>query len=429
VRFKAALGGTDTNPVRARSIDPSRLRREAAWLAAAVVTMSVAAAWAWTWNAAHHDFGIEAWASLSALLHGRVGAFLSAAPAYGPSLLLRAPFALPASLLGAHIELVYRLAALPCLLALGLLGVWLAVDLRRAGGRLLPALAGVVLCAANPITYRVLELGHPEELLGAALCVIAVLLAQRGRINWAAVALGLAVANKEWALLAAGPVLLAAPSGRLRIAAISATIAVALLAPIAFAGPVNATATSGRLGAATGTIFNPWQIFWFFARHGDWNPHAGLLIPRSFRLPPAWLGDRAHVLIVASSLPLTLAALWRRASRGDALLLLALLLLVRCWLDPWDVVYYPLPFIVALAAWELSVARRFPLAAALATVAVVLDFWYLPPYLSQDALALSFIVPSTAALAVMAARLYGLRAPRPAFAGSRELRRAPAVPS
>ena len=398
-------------------------------LTAVAVAVSVAAVWAWSWNAAGNDFGTEAWSSLSALLHGHISAFLAGAPAYGPSLILRAPFALPASLLGAHIELIYRLAALPCLLALGLLGVWLAIDLRRAGGRMAAAVGGVALCAANPITYRALQLGHPEELLGAALCVVAVLLAQRGRINWAAVALGLAVANKEWALLAVGPVLVAAPSGYLRIVAISGVIAAALLAPIILYTPLNATHTGGRLGIPSGAIFYPWQIFWFFARHGDWNPHAGIYIPRSFRLPPAWLGDRAHPLIVASALPLTWAAIRRRTSRGDALLLLALLLLVRCWLDPWDVVYYPLPFIVALAAWELSVERRFPLAATLATVAVVLDFWYLPPYLSQDALALSFIVPSTAALAVMAARVYGLRVARPAFAAARELRRAPAVPS
>ena len=415
--------------MRARSIDRSRLRREAALLSAAVVAVSLAAVWGFSWNAANNDFGTEAWTSLSALLHGHINVFLADAPAYGPSLLLRAPFALPASLLGAHIELIYRLAALPCLLALGLLGVWLAIDLRRAGGRMAAALAGVALCAANPITYRALQLGHPEELLGAALCVAAVLLAQRGRINWAALALGLAVANKEWALLAVGPVLVAAPSGRFRIVAISGAVAAALLLPIILAMPVSATGTSGRLAVPSGPIFYPWQIFWLFARHGDWNPHAGIYIPRGFRLPPSWLGNRAHPLIVASALPLTWAAFRRHTTRGDALLLLALLLLVRCWLDPWDVVYYPLPFITALAAWELSVVRRFPLAAVLATAAVVLDFWCLPPYLSQDALAWAFIVPSTLALAVMAVRVYSLRAMRPALAGAGGLRRAPAAPS
>ena len=69
------------------------------------------------------------------------------------------------------------------------------------------------LCVANPLTLRALEIGHPEELLGAVLCVAAVLLAARDRPLWAGLLLGLAIANKQWALLAVGPVLLALPDG------------------------------------------------------------------------------------------------------------------------------------------------------------------------------------------------------------------------
>ena len=72
-----------------------------------------------------------------------------------------------------------------------------------------------------------------------------------------------------------------------------------------------------------------------------------------YRTAPAWVGIVSHPLIVAVSLPLTALA-WRRARRGqsDALLLLALLLLLRCVLDTWDTVYYPIPFVLALLAWE-----------------------------------------------------------------------------
>ena len=38
----------------------------------------------------------------------------------------------------------------------------------------------------------------------------------------------------------------------------------------------------------------------------------------------------------------------------DALALLTLLLLLRCLLDTWDTSYYPLPFILALLAWEVA---------------------------------------------------------------------------
>ena len=53
------------------------------------------------------------------------------------------------------------------------------------------------------------------------------------------------------------------------------------------------------------------------------------------------------------------------------LLLLALLLLLRCVLDPWNVVYYELPFLLALLCWEALCRPERPpvlaLAASLAT--------------------------------------------------------------
>ena len=42
---------------------------------------------------------------------------------------------------------------------------------------------------------RALEIGHPEELVGGALCVGALLAAARDRATLAAVLLGLALAN------------------------------------------------------------------------------------------------------------------------------------------------------------------------------------------------------------------------------------------
>jgi hypothetical protein len=420
--------------VTGRRRDPLRTdartsRREIAALSAFALAAVFTMVWGWSVNARLNDYGNEAAASFDALLHGHIGAFLQTAPTYGASLLLRAPFGLPGSLAGGNALLIYRLGALPCLLAIAALGVWLARDLRRAGGGLLAASAAVVLCAANPITYRVLQIGHPEELLGGALCVAAVLLAQRGRSNWAALALGLAIANKQWALLAVGPVLVALPAHRLRTLCIAGAVAVTLVAPILLSSP---TLTSGvtRLSVTdTGVTFDPWQAFWFFGTRGHWLPAMAPYIPRGFRLPPDWLAGRAHTLIVWLSLPLTLLAIRRRTQPFDALLLLALLLLLRCWLDPWDNVYYPLAFIFALLAWEITTARRLPLAAATATAATWLIFWYLPAHIGIDAQAISFLVPATFTLAAMAAVVYRLR---PLHHGARRtplLSRAPAVPS
>ena len=99
---------------------------------------------------------------------------------------------------------VFRAVGMPCLLAGVALGAVLAASLlaRRAGRGTVATV--VCLCAVNPITLRALDIGHPEELLGAALCAGAVLAALRGRSTLAGVLLGLALTNKAWALLAVG---------------------------------------------------------------------------------------------------------------------------------------------------------------------------------------------------------------------------------
>lgn len=388
-----------------------------AWTAAAVAA-SVAMAWGWSWAVLGNDYSQEAAGPLAALLHGHLGTFFSTAPSYGPSLLLRAPFALPGSLAGGSALLIYRLAALPCLLALAGLGVWLAQTLRRAGGSLAGALVALALCAANPITYRVLQLGHPEELMGAALCTGAVLVALRGRPLWAGLALGLAIANKQWALLAIGPVFVALPRGRWRALALAGAIAVAMEAPMLLSSPTVTSGTSRLVVSDTGGIFNPQQIFWFLGSRIHWVAAMGFSVSPSSRVAPAWLGGRAHLLIVWLGLPATLLALWRRTRHEDALLLLAMLMLVRCWLDPWDVIYYPLPFIVALAAWEATVPRRAPILAVVATAITWLDFQYLPRHVGLDAQAIAFLAPSTLALVALALALYRPRLRREALAGA-----------
>ena len=118
---------------------------------------------------------------------------------------------------------------------------------------------------ANPITLSALEFGHPEELLGACLCVAAVLLASRGRSVWAGALLGLAIANKEWALLAAGPVLLALPARRrLPCLASAGAVAAAVLGPLVVVGSSCIRRGDPRAcRGARGVIFQPWQVWWF----------------------------------------------------------------------------------------------------------------------------------------------------------------------
>src|SRR4051794_25439759 len=176
------------------------------------------------------DYPMDAGPAISALARGDVHAFVSTPVQMGPlSILLRAPFA---ALAGPDSIWAYRLGALVCLLALVGLGGLVA---RRAGAG--AGLLAATLLIANPVTYEALHLGHPEELLGAALCVAAVLLAAERPVA-AAVALGAALATKQWALIAIAPVLLAAPHhARVRVAAIAAGTAAAVIVPVALADP------------------------------------------------------------------------------------------------------------------------------------------------------------------------------------------------
>ena len=403
---------------RRRALDPALV-----W-AALAVGLSFAFVWGWSWAVHANDYALEAAAPMTALLHGHFGTFFSSAPSYGPSLLLRAPFALPGSLAGGTALLVYRLGALPCLLALAGLGVWLARTMRRAGGSLVGGTLALALCAANPITYRALTLGHPEEMLGAALCTGAVLLAIRGRPLWAGLALGVAIANKQWALLAIGPVFIALPHGRWRALLLAGAVAGALEAPMLLSLPSLTTDTTRIVVSDTGAIFHPQQIFWFLGSRIHLTASMLGVVAHGMRQAPPWLGGRAHLLIVWLGLPATWLAVRRRTRSEEALLLLAMLLLLRCWLDPWNVVYYPLPFIVALAAWETTVALRAPLLAIFATAATWLDFQYLPDRLSPDSLALSFLVPATLALIALALALYRPRVPRSTLGAALSRRRA-----
>ncbi|MEA2298271.1 MAG: alpha,6-mannosyltransferase [Solirubrobacteraceae bacterium] len=377
-------------------------------------------AWLGLYGFAWTDYDFEAAPAFAALTHGHLTRFLQLLPAYGGSLELRAPFALLPGLFGGGELAVYRLVAIPCLLAGAVLGVWLVARMRTAGHSRLSRAVALGLCVANPITIRTLEIGHPEELLGAVLCVAAVLLAAGRRPLWAGLLLGLAIANKQWALLAVGPVLLAFPptlprpaaavartaGDRPRLAAmvVAATVAAVFFLPIL---GVHAGAQSpARLAVTqTGVLFHPEQVFWFAGQTGHVvRTEFGVLLP-GYRTPPAWLGGLAHPLIVALALPLGLLA-WRRRRPDrhleDALLLLALLFLLRCALDPWDNVYYPFPFLIALLAWEALTRRRPPVLALAASGAAWGMFVWLAHHAAADlrsAIFLALVLPATAGLA------------------------------
>jgi hypothetical protein len=82
------------------------------------------------------------------------------------------------------------------------------------------------------------------------------------------------------------------------------------------------------------------------------------------------------------------------------LLLLALMLALRCMLDPWDISYYWLPFLLALLAWEVVATERAPVASVAATLGVAFTLQNSFAFDTQAALFLAVGLPSLIALAV-----------------------------
>jgi hypothetical protein len=278
-------------------------------------------------------------------MDGDVHGFLAHLPGYGGFTLLTGPLAL----LGGSETAVLRLVALPGLAALAFLAVALARRARR------PALV-IALVAGAPLALRALQAGHPEELLAAAAAVGGVLLAREDRTTAAALLLVGAVAAKQWAVLAIGPAVLAASRDQLRLALIAGAGAAAVIGAQMLTHPIAASTMT-----STGDQFHPHQIWW----------PLGVDAGRGVRTSPEWLRPITHPLIVALAIPLTALA-WRR--RSDPLALLALLLLLRCALDPWNLVYYQLPLAIALVAWEVEADREWPILALAVNAAAWLSF-------------------------------------------------------
>jgi Glycosyltransferase family 87 len=355
------------------------------------------------------DWARQAYPAVSALAHGDVGRFLALQPVYGSfAALVEAPFVALSLVLGGGQLEAYRLALLPCLFALSLLALSLTRSLHGRGAA--PAACAVVsaFVVLNPAARAAIVYGHPEELLCSALALGAVLAAARG-LRWrSALLLGLAVATKQWALIALAPVLIASrPGSRVRVGLAAAAIAAALLAPLALASPQQFGTNARRAQGATLNA-SRFSVWWpaskseaRIVRVGEETRTVTL-----HRLPGRLTG-LARPAAVALSLALALAA-WgrRRRTADDALALLALALLLRCILDPNDNEYYHLPVLVSLIAWESRRRLGLPLLAPLAAVALWASFTQ--PLLAHAALDNAVYLGFAAALAsVLAAWLYG----------------------
>ncbi|MBA3301001.1 MAG: DUF2029 domain-containing protein [Thermoleophilaceae bacterium] len=319
------------------------------------------------------DYESDAQPAIDALAEGRFGDFLSLQPLMGSfSILVRAPLA---ALAGGDEALRYGLGVLPCLLAAGALGLALARAMGERGLSRPAQAVTAVICVVNPLTLDAIQLGHPEEILGAALSVGAVLAAIRKQVLAAALLLGLAVATKQWAVLVILPVIIAAPAGRrVKLAVIAGALTAILTLPLAL-GNSESFGRNVTLAGNTWTEVRAASAWWPVAERVPRRVFDGVdhTILDERRLPLI-VGRISHPLIVL--LGAALALLWwrRKGDPADALALLALVMLLRAILDPVNASYYLVPFLLSLAGWEALAARRVPVATVIATACSFFTF-------------------------------------------------------
>jgi hypothetical protein len=324
------------------------------------------------------DYRADAGPAVAALAHGDFAGYVGARSQMGPlTLLARAPIAsvAPSTLWQ------YRLGALLCLLAL----VAFVVMLAPRAGAIGAAVLGGALLVGGP-TFEAWRLGHPEMFAEAAFAVGAVLLAPR-RPGLAGLALGAALATKQTGLIAVAPALLAAPAGtRRRLAAIAGGVATALILPGAIAAPHAFVAAMRHpaFGLAALRTGNPWLAVA--------DIHHIKAVSVDAYVVPGWLRSVAHPAIALLTVGGGLLVLARRRTRVEPLALLALLWLVRCALDPWNHGYYHLPFLAALAAWEIVRRGRAPWLAAASSAWLAVAFRL--PLQSADIAYLAWAVPA-----------------------------------
>ena len=335
----------------------------------------------------------------------------------GPlSLILRAPGVTFTRLLGGGDVESYDAGAFICVALAAVLGVGLALG--RPLGRLshlpmVPMLLAVLLIVLNPATVAAVGFGHPEEVLTGALTVGAVALATRNRTLMAAIALGLALASKQWAILAVAPTILAVPTtSRVRVATVAGVTAAIFTLPFLVGNPDGFLTTLRHASNPDpGNVATP--ASWWFVVSKSLHLH--------FRLPPgypsdltvyslpAWIVHGSHAFIVV--LTAGLAVLIHRATRGQAnpLIVLAIVFLLRCVLDPGNFVYYGVPLVLALLAWEtLGAGRSLPVATLLTCTAIWCSFDVMLPHASAPATGFAYIGWTTVLL------LYLIRQLRPA---------------
>jgi len=365
------------------------------------------------------DYEADAGPAFEALSAGRWREFFGSDALMGPfALLARVPFVLAANLGDAGMLDRYRWGAVGCLLASVVLAFVIVRLMRRAGQPAWACAIAAVLLVANPLVVKALQFGHPEEVLGAALCAGA-MLAAMGRMGiMAAILFALALTTKQWALVIVGPMVLAAlvyGLPRRRFAVALALTGAAVAGPFVLSDPGSYLDAQNRAGSIPVTSWQPASPYsvWYPvtpAKDVRIRPVDGESVVRVRPVPP-FVAAVAKKAIVLAALLLAIPLLWRhrRLSAADPLLFLAFVLLLRCMLDPFNNPYYHLPFLAAFLAWESLTVRGAPLVGLGVSFAFLLQtglaesLTSVAPYTTHCVTYLAWSLPL---LAFMAVHLY-----------------------
>ena len=331
---------------------------------AAVVAVVLASAAMAAVAAPHDDYIYDGGPALRAVLDGDTSAFYAE---MGPvSLLLRAPFVAAGQMWTDDIKTEYRLGTFPCLLALGLVALLLV---RRMPGPRSPVLRAAVvgLLMANPIVFRAVDFGHPEDVLALAFLIAAGLAALDRRTVAALALVVLAGASKQWGFLALPLVMVAVGYDQMRrVVLVAAGVVTAVVVPLLLLDPsafvrANEILFTIREG---GTVF-PANVWWPFT-----DTDLAFEARRGVEMHelPRWLAHLAHPLVGVVALAVALVA-WRRGptvALGRLFPALALVFLFRDVLDPVNNIYYHLPLVGTLIAAE-TIRGELPIRSVLVT--------------------------------------------------------------
>jgi hypothetical protein len=218
------------------------------------------------------------------------------------------------------------------------------------------------------------------------------------------VLLGLALANKQWAVFAVVPLLAILPDRRPRMLAAAGATGLLVTLPLLLGG--SAVETTTAVAQDGGFIFQPWQIWWFLGEHGETVTGIFGSYPDHRNLP-AWLAGHERQLVVAIVLGTSLMLLPRVRRRGwpDGLLLLAFGFQLRCLVDTWNVSYYAVPMVIALVTWELHAFERPPVLSLAVTLCAWFTLVWLPPHALPDVQALAYLAWSIPLTGMLAGRL------------------------